>query len=79
MKAKHALVLLSLSFIGLIDFVSCQSRSSYCRISEEHTLCQYEGIGAACGQVIARGVSKEEENSIVEKHNRSEDNKPREK
>ncbi|KAK8399007.1 hypothetical protein O3P69_004240 [Scylla paramamosain] len=45
--------------------------TDYCKISPEHTMCKYPGIGPACGtQVLAREVSSEEADFIVELHNK---------
>jgi len=47
------------------------AQSDYCAITPKHTMCQYKGAGPACnGQPLARGVSKQEIQQILEVHNR---------
>jgi len=50
-----------------------QDDSQYCNISPSHTLCQYKGIGAACGPpgrgVISNGISDADKDIIVDIHN----------
>eukprot|EP00091_Calanus_sinicus_P011297 TRINITY_DN2560_c0_g1_i1.p1 TRINITY_DN2560_c0_g1~~TRINITY_DN2560_c0_g1_i1.p1 ORF type:complete len:152 (-),score=37.15 TRINITY_DN2560_c0_g1_i1:200-610(-) len=47
------------------------AQSDYCAISSQHTMCQYKGAGPACnGQPLARGVSKQEIQQILDVHNR---------
>jgi len=47
------------------------AQSDYCSITPKHTMCQYKGAGPACnGQPLARGVSKQEIQQILEVHNR---------
>jgi len=42
----------------------------YCAISREHTMCKYQGTGPACnGEVLRRGVTKQEMEEILDAHN----------
>jgi len=46
-------------------------QADYCQISPQHTLCQYQGPGAACnGEPLSSGVGGEEAEEIVGVHNR---------
>jgi len=47
------------------------AQTDYCAISPQHTMCQYKGAGPACnGQPLARGVSSQEIQQILDVHNR---------
>lgn len=43
--------------------------NSYCSLCEDHTMCQFQGIGEACVDVGEGGVSEADKNQIIETHN----------
>lgn len=49
----------------------CQAQSDYCRISRQHTLCQYQGVGRRCGGdgPLSQGLSDLDKRSVVSAHN----------
>jgi len=46
------------------------TQSNYCSISQQHTLCRYQGVGPECRQHNERGLSLQEKKEILDYHNR---------
>lgn len=49
----------------------CEAQSDYCRISNRHTMCQFQGLGRQCGGrgPLDRGLSENEKRALVSAHN----------
>ena len=59
--AIFALAILPTSF--------AQVDPKYCRISPDHTMCRFAGVGPACGRPIARGINDDDKKLLVDLHN----------
>ncbi len=46
------------------------SQNPYCDIDLAHTLCQFRGLSATCGQPASRGFNESEKDTLVGLHNR---------
>lgn len=57
-------------FIFLAGSCLVKGQSNYCSISRQHTMCQFQGVGPACGQPKDRGLSAAEKKEVLDYHNR---------
>ena len=57
-------------FIILVGSCLVKGQSNYCSISRQHTMCQFQGVGPACGQPKDRGLSAAEKKEVLDYHNR---------
>nr|CAH0104826.1 unnamed protein product [Daphnia galeata] len=70
-KKKMMMIILRpfVTFI-LASLVEAQDRSTYCRLSSQHTLCRFQSDGEKCdGSVSRRGVENKNRQVILEAHN----------
>eukprot|EP00095_Tigriopus_kingsejongensis_P010540 maker-scaffold349_size200065-snap-gene-1.26 protein:Tk10540 transcript:maker-scaffold349_size200065-snap-gene-1.26-mRNA-1 annotation:"hypothetical protein DAPPUDRAFT_96576" len=45
------------------------SPSGYCQISNQHTLCRYQGLSNQCGMPLKQGLDQNEVRTLVDVHN----------
>jgi len=56
-------------FMGFIVVNMAMAEFDYCSISKKHTMCQYQGFGAKCTQVLGSGTDQREIKEILRVHN----------
>merc|ERR1719507_1390112 len=71
MMATSMMATLSISMTTMVAFLATTSTATnYCSITPKHTMCQYQGLGKACGgNSLRRGVTEDERKEIVDVHN----------
>ena len=62
-------MILQLGVILMILKVLNAQTSDYCSITKKHTMCQYQGYGPKCGQVLGSGITRQDKEEILRVHN----------
>ena len=65
-------MILQIGVILMILKVLNAQTSDYCSITKKHTMCQYQGYGPKCGQVLGSGITRQVKIHILSKNSHIE-------